>query len=47
MNRDGQAFWFCEPDVAAFTDFWYCEMVIAPAFDYIGNYKESLTPRPA
>ena len=45
MNKDGQAFWFCEPDVAAFTDFWFSEMLVAPSFGYAGDYKASLTPR--
>ncbi|MDR0274121.1 MAG: hypothetical protein LBI48_02035 [Burkholderiaceae bacterium] len=47
IDADGHARWYCEPDVAAFTNFWYAEEVPAPHFDYAGDYKQSLTERPA
>jgi hypothetical protein len=46
MDADGRAHWYCEPDVAAFTDFWMAEEVPAPTFGYVGNYRDSLTERP-
>lgn len=46
MDADGQAHWFWEPNVAAFTNFWLSERAAAPDFDYVGDYKQSLTVRP-
>ncbi|WP_238592594.1 hypothetical protein [Comamonas testosteroni] len=46
VNKDGQAYWYCEPDVASSTDFWFSEKVAAPTFGYAGEYEASLTPRP-
>jgi hypothetical protein len=46
MDADGNAHWFCQPDVAAFTDFWFSQPEPAPAFGYTGDYKQSLTARP-
>ncbi len=46
VDRHGQAHWFCAPNVAAFTDFWYSESVVAPAFGFSGDWRESLTERP-
>ena len=47
MDADGKAHWFWEPNVAAFTDFWFSERAPAPDFGYVGDYKQSLTARPA
>lgn len=46
IDADGKAHWFCEPDVAPFTDFWMAESEKAPTFGYVGDYKDSLTERP-
>lgn len=46
VDKDGVAHWFCRPNVAAFTEFWYAESVIAPDFDYDGDWRDSLTERP-
>ncbi|MEO5913342.1 MAG: hypothetical protein ABIS50_03850 [Luteolibacter sp.] len=45
VDANGQANWFCEPDVAARTDFWLSEPVRAPRFDFEGNWKKSLIER--
>jgi hypothetical protein len=47
VDGNGKAHWYCEPDVAAFTNFWFTEQVAAPAFGYTGDYMQSLTERPA
>jgi hypothetical protein len=47
MDRNGEAHWFCVPDVAPFTDFWSCESSPAPTFGYSGDWKQSLRERPA
>ena len=47
MYSDGLAHWYCAPDVAAFTDFWFSDRMPAPTFGYTGDYKQSLTERPA
>lgn len=47
VDANGEAHWFCEPDVAAFTDFWFSVPVEAPAFDYKGDWRASLTQRPS
>lgn len=47
MDADGQAHWYLSPDVAAFTKFWYCDQVMAPSYDFAGNWRESLTERPS
>ena len=46
VDADGQAHWFCEPNVTAFTNFWFSERAPAPDFGYAGDYKQSLTARP-
>jgi len=46
INKDGEAFWFCAPDIAGATDFWFAEKLAASTFGYAGDYEESLTPRP-
>ncbi|MCK3776444.1 hypothetical protein MZK49_06845 [Ensifer sesbaniae] len=46
MDADGQAHWYCAPDVAAFTDFWFASSVPAPDFGFVGDWRESLTERP-
>ncbi len=46
MDADGKAHWYCEPDVADFTDFWMAAELNAPDFDYMGLWRESLTERP-
>lgn len=45
MDAEGQAHWFCEPDVVAFTNFWYGESVPAPDFGFEGDWRESLVER--
>lgn len=47
MDADGQAHWYLSPDVASFTKFWYCDQVLAPSYDFAGNWRESLTERPS
>lgn len=46
VDANGQANWFCAPNVAPFTDFWFSEPQPAPAFGFTGNWRESLTERP-
>ncbi|MEP3428856.1 MAG: hypothetical protein ABJN98_09270 [Roseibium sp.] len=46
VDADGKANWFCEPDVAAFTDFWFQEPKPAPDFGFDGDWRESLVKRP-
>ena len=46
INKDGLAHWYCAPDIACYSSFWFSEVVPAPAFDYCGDYKKSLTSRP-
>lgn len=46
MDADGKAHWYCEPDVAPFTEFWFADSERAPAFGYTGDYRASLTSRP-
>lgn len=46
IDGNGEAFWFCEPNVVAFTDFWFSEPIPAPDFGFLGDYKNSLTERP-
>jgi len=45
MDANGQAHWFCLPDVKPFTDFWFTEPIPAPVFGFSGDWKESLTER--
>ncbi len=47
VDADGAAHWFCPPDVAAFTDFWFAESMDAPNFGFDGDWRQSLTERPA
>lgn len=46
VDGDGQAHWYCMPNVAAFTAFWYAESVVAPNFGFDGDWRESLVERP-
>ncbi|HEY9278596.1 MAG TPA: hypothetical protein VIP51_00865 [Eoetvoesiella sp.] len=46
IDANGKAHWYCEPDVAPYTDFWVADEIDAPAFGYAGDYKNSLTERP-
>lgn len=46
VDADGQAHWFCLPNVAAFTAFWYSEPLLAPDFGFAGDWRESLVERP-
>jgi len=45
MDKDGQAHWFCAPDVKPFTDFWFSEPVPAPSFGFAGDWRDSKTER--
>jgi hypothetical protein len=47
MDANGQANWFCKPNVAAFTDFWFSEPVSAPTFGFKGDWRDSLQERPS
>ncbi|MEP3256410.1 MAG: hypothetical protein ABJL55_07415 [Roseibium sp.] len=46
VDANGNANWFCKPDVAAFTDFWFAEPKSAPSFGFEGDWRQSLTKRP-
>lgn len=46
MDKDGQAHWYCVPDVASHTDFWYADSVPAPTFGFAGEWRTSLVERP-
>jgi len=46
VDADGQAHWYCMPNVAAFTSFWYAEQLQAPTFGFDGDWRESLVERP-
>jgi len=46
MDANGQAHWYLTPDIAAFTNFWYSDQVLAPNYDFVGDWRESLTERP-
>ena len=46
MDADRRAYWYCEPNVAAFTDFWYPEQIEAPGFGFTGDWRKSLDKRP-
>ena len=45
MDKSGKAHGFPAPNVAAFTDFWFSEPVIAPTFEFEGDWKNSLVER--
>lgn len=47
MDADGRAHWFVAPNVVPRTDFWFSEPIPAPQFGYVGDWKDSLTERPA
>lgn len=47
VDANGQARWFCTPNVAPFTDFWFSEEISAPTFGFTGDWRKSLTERPA
>ena len=46
IDANGKAHWYLAPDVVAFTNFWYCDQVLAPSYDFVGDWRESLTERP-
>ncbi|MBS1180408.1 MAG: bacteriophage protein [Proteobacteria bacterium] len=46
VDQDGQAHWYCAPDVAPFTAFWFAASEPAPTFGFSGDWRESLTERP-
>jgi hypothetical protein len=47
MDKNGEAHWFCIPDVKPFTDFWFsADLVPAPTFGFSGDWKKSLVERP-
>jgi len=46
VDANGTAHWFKSPDVAPFTTFWFADEEPAPLFDYVGDWRESLTTRP-
>jgi len=46
IDANGDAHWFCVPNVASFTDFWFSEPVSAPSFGFSGDWRKSLTERP-
>jgi hypothetical protein len=48
MDADGHAFWYCSPDVKAFTTFWAADSIPAPDFGFNPvEWKTSLRERPA
>lgn len=47
VDANGQANWYCAPNVSAFTDFWHAEMIKAPDFGFTGDWRKSLVERPA
>ncbi len=47
MDASGHAHWFMEPNHKLRTHFWYAQEVHAPTFAYSGDWRESLTERPA
>ncbi|AIO45027.1 putative gp54 [Burkholderia cepacia] len=47
MDADGGANWFVAPNVAPYTDFWFSEPKPAPTFGFTGDWRTSLTERPA
>jgi hypothetical protein len=47
VDATGDAYWFMAPDIKPFTDFWFTDQARAPLFDYEGDWRESLTTRPA
>ena len=47
VDANGEAHWFCTPDVAAFSDFWFSEPQSAPSFGYVGDWRQSLVERPS
>lgn len=46
IDENGEAHWFCSPNVKPFTRFWFSEPQPAPAFGYTGDWRESLHSRP-
>ncbi|WP_321959545.1 hypothetical protein [Burkholderia cenocepacia] len=47
MDADGHAHWFIAPNVVPRTDFWFSDPIPAPHFGYLGDWRSSLTERPA
>ena len=47
VDADGNAQWYCAPDVAAYTTFWFAESLPAPLFGFMGDWKTSLVERPS
>ncbi|WWV84016.1 hypothetical protein G6K87_20355 [Agrobacterium tumefaciens] len=47
VDANGEAHWFCEPDISGFTDFWFSESISAPSFSFNGDWRTSLTERPS
>ena len=46
IDADCKAYWYCAPNVAAFTDFWFAEPLDAPTFGFAGDWRKSLVERP-
>ncbi|AHF90204.1 hypothetical protein OPIT5_08185 [Opitutaceae bacterium TAV5] len=47
MDANGQANWYCAPDVKPFTDFWFHDSKPAPTFGFsVADWKTSLVERP-
>lgn len=46
IDANGQAHWYCAPDIKPFTDFWGVDMVEAPEFGFTGDWRASLMERP-
>lgn len=46
VDNNGEAHWFCAPNVKAFTDFWFSEPIPAPNFGFAGDWRTSLTEHP-
>ena len=46
VDGNGEAHWFCAPNVAPFTSFWFSEPQPAPTFGFAGDWRKSLVERP-
>lgn len=47
MDSDGHLHWFVAPNVAPWTYFWFSDPIPAPRSGYLGDWRGSLTERPA
>ena len=45
VDEDGQAHWFCAPDISRMSAFWFSDQIPAPSFGFIGDWRLSLVER--